>query len=167
MAVVGELGGGEACAIGGVGEARVELEAAVAVDGRAKSERGLAGRGVVGNDFELSREVARGLRDEAFDFELGSRMLHKLEEHRWVAVPARAESCEGAGCERTLSIAAALAECIAHGREAKVSPMEAAEGARFTLRLEHEDAEAVVYKFDAELGEVPGAGSVRIELGTG
>jgi len=45
--------------------------------------------------------------------------------------------------------------------------MEAREGARFTLRLEHEDAGAVVYKFDAELGEVPGAGSVRVELGTG
>lgn len=58
VALVGELGGGEARAIGVVGEARVELEAALAVNGRAKSKRGLVGRGVVGDDLKLSREVA-------------------------------------------------------------------------------------------------------------
>lgn len=167
VALVGELGGGETCAIGGVGEARMEVEAALAVEAGAHSQRRFAGRFVLGDDSKLSREVARRLRDEALDFDPGSGLLHKLEEHRGVVVPARAESCEGAGCERTLSIATALAECIAHQREAKVSPMEAAEGARFTLRLEREDAGAVVYKFDAELGEVPGAGSVRVELETG
>lgn len=60
-----------------------------------------------------------------------------------------------------------LPECIELPREVKVSPMESAQGARFTLRLEHEDAGAIVYKLDAELGEVAGAGSVRVELGTG
>lgn len=58
VALVGEFGGGEARAIGGVGEARVELEVALAVNGGAKPERGLLGRGVVGDDLKLSREVA-------------------------------------------------------------------------------------------------------------
>ena len=167
VALVGELGGCEARSIGGVGEARVQLEAVVAVGGGAHLERRLLRGGVVGDDLKLCREVAGGLGDKALDFELGSGLLHKLEEHRRVVVPARAESCGGGGCERTLSIAPALAECIELPREVKVSAMDTAQGARFTLRLEHEDAGAVVYKFDAELGDVPGSGSVRVELGTG
>ena len=45
--------------------------------------------------------------------------------------------------------------------------MEAVEGARFTLRLEREDAASVAYQFEAELGAERRSGSVSVELGAG
>lgn len=45
--------------------------------------------------------------------------------------------------------------------------MQAAEGARFTLRLEREDAANVAYEFEAELGSGRVSGSVTIESGAG
>lgn len=46
--------------------------------------------------------------------------------------------------------------------------MEAVEGARFTLRLEREEAANIVYRFEAELGGAASAsGSVSVELGAG
>ena len=45
--------------------------------------------------------------------------------------------------------------------------MEAPEGARFTLRLEQEQALRVVYQFAAELGEVRISGLVTVELQAG
>src|SRR5688572_1305398 len=45
--------------------------------------------------------------------------------------------------------------------------MQAAEGARFTLRLEREDAANVAYQFEAELVSGRVSGSVTVELGAG
>ena len=45
--------------------------------------------------------------------------------------------------------------------------METAEGARFTLRFEEEDAAKVVYALDVELGDRRVSGSVSVELGAG
>lgn len=45
--------------------------------------------------------------------------------------------------------------------------MQAAEAARFTLRLEREEATNVAYGLDIELGETRAAGSVSVELGAG
>ena len=45
--------------------------------------------------------------------------------------------------------------------------MEAPAGARFTLRLEEEQAPRVVYQFAAELGEVHASGVVTVELEAG
>lgn len=45
--------------------------------------------------------------------------------------------------------------------------MEVVEGARFTLRLEREEAASVVYQFEVELGAERRSGSVSVELGAG
>ena len=45
--------------------------------------------------------------------------------------------------------------------------MEAPTGARFTLRLEEEQAPRVVYQFAAELGEVRVSGLVTVEVDAG
>lgn len=45
--------------------------------------------------------------------------------------------------------------------------MQTAEGARFTLRLDHEESAKVVYEFRAELGQVRFAGSVTVGLSEG
>lgn len=156
----------EPCSIGGVGETGAELEGVLA-GGGAHPNRGLATRGSLGDDLELRRKVAGRLPRQALELESWGGLLDKLKEHQRVTVPITTESCEGVGCERMLSIAAAVAECTAHRREGKVSGMEVVEGARFTLRLEREDAASVAYQFEVELGAERRSGSVSLELGAG